>query len=118
MIYENEKIFAFLDIHPNNPGHCLIVPREHHADYLETPDDVLAEMITRGKKIAEAVIDVVDANGFNTIINTRPASGQVIFHTHMHIIPRFKDDGLKLWPAKEIPEKEMTKIQEKIRAKI
>jgi len=113
-VYENDKIVAFLDIHPNNPGHTLIVPREHHKDLLETPDDVLAEILSKTKKIAPAIMKAVGAQGFNSIFNTKPAAGQVIFHTHMHIIPRFTNDGLKHWPDKHLSPEQMKKVKEQI----
>src|SRR3990172_8992964 len=89
IVYENDKIVAFLDIAPSNPGHTLIVPRAHHVDLLETPDDVAAEITIKAKKIAAGVITAVKADGFNFVFNTKPAAGQVVFHTHAHIIPRF-----------------------------
>ncbi len=113
-IYENDKIVAFLDIAPSSPGHTLVVPKEHYADLLDTPDDVLAEIITKAKKIAPAVVKGVNAQGFNTIFNTKPAAGQVVFHTHLHIIPRFTNDGLKHWPKIDMSKEEMKEIKEKI----
>ena len=115
-VYENDKIFAFLDIMPVNPGHTLVVPREHHADLLETPDDVLSDMITRTKKIAAAIMKAVNADGFNVGINTKPVAGQAVFHTHLHIMPRFKDDGLRHWPHKKLSDEEMKRVQDAIRA--
>jgi len=113
-VYENDKIVAFLDIHPCNPGHVLVVPREHHADLLETPDEVLTDILSRTKKIAPAIIKAVGAQGFNSTFNTKPAAGQVIFHTHMHIIPRFTNDGLKHWPEKQTTPEELKKIKDNI----
>ncbi|MBW3016270.1 HIT family protein [Candidatus Woesearchaeota archaeon] len=113
-IYENDKIVAFLDIHPCNRGHALVVPKEHHSDLLETPDEVLAEIMSRTKKIAPAIVKAVKADGFNTIFNTKPAAGQCVFHTHLHIIPRYKDDGLKHWPEKEFSKDEMENIKKAI----
>ena len=110
-VYENDKIVAFLDIHPNNPGHTLVVPKEHHEDLLVTPDGLLGDIMSLTKKIAPAVVEAVNADGFNTIFNTKPAAGQVIFHTHMHIIPRFTGDGLKHWPEKDMSTEEMQKIK-------
>jgi histidine triad (HIT) family protein len=115
MVYENDKIFAFLDINPNNKGHTLVVPKQHCTDLLETPDDVLADMMSRTKKIAEAIMKAVNADGFNTILNTKPAAGQVIFHTHLHIIPRFKDDGFKHWPHQEVTPEDLKKVQDLIK---
>lgn len=113
-VYENDRIVAFLDIHPNNPGHTLVVPKEHHEDLLETPDETLAEILAKTKIIASAIMNAVNAEGFNSIFNTKPAAGQVIFHTHLHIIPRFSDDGLKHWPEKDMSKEEMQSIKEKI----
>jgi len=117
-VYENDKIVAFLDIHPSNKGHTLVVPREHHADLLETPDDVLADILSRTKKIAPAIMNTVGAQGFNSIFNTKPAAGQVIFHTHMHIIPRFTNDGLKHWPEKHMSAEELKKVASEIKAQL
>lgn len=117
-VYENDKIFAFLDISPVNPGHTLVVPRAHHTDLLETPDDVLSDMITRTKKIAAAIVKAVKADGFNIGVNTKPAAGQAVFHTHLHIIPRFSGDGLKHWPHKKLTPEEMQKVTEQIKAQL
>ena len=118
IVYENDKIVAFLDIRQINPGHVLVVPKEHHIDLLETPDHVLSEMITKTKKLANAVMKGVKADGFCIGINTKPASGQVVMHTHLHIIPRFKGDGLRHWPGKELSKEEMQKIKKDIQAQL
>ncbi len=117
-VYENDKIFAFLDHSPVNQGHTLVLPREHHIDLLDTPDEVLSDMITRTKVIATAVMKAVKADGFNTAVNTKPAAGQAVFHTHLHIIPRFKDDGLANWPRKDISAEEMQQIKESIKKEL
>jgi len=113
-VYENDRIVAFLDIHPSNKGHTLVVPKEHHTDLLVTPDEVLAEIMAKTKKIAPAVVKAVNAQGFNTIFNTKPAAGQMIFHTHLHIIPRFTNDGLKHWPEQKTTSEELKRIKDKI----
>jgi len=118
MVYENDKIFAFLDNNPVNKGHTLIVPKGHYVDMLETPDDVLGDMMTRAKKIAEAVLKGVKADGFNTAMNTKPAAGQVVFHTHMHIIPRFENDGFKHWKGKQLSPEEMQKIRDDVKKEL
>ena len=117
-VYENDKIFAFLDVAPINPGHTLVVPRSHHADLLDTPDDVLSDMITRSKKLAAAIVKAVNADGFNIGINTKPAAGQAVFHTHLHIIPRFKDDGFTHWSGKKLSAEEMQKVTEDIKKEL
>jgi len=117
-VYENDKIVAFLDIHPNNPGHTLVVPKEHHADILETPDDVILDIMSRTKKIAASIMKAVGAQGFNIICNTKPAAGQIIFHTHFHIIPRFTNDGLRHWPEKHLSAEELKNVAQRIKAEL
>ena len=113
-VYENDKIIAFLDIQPINKGHTLIVPKKHFADFLDTPEDVLCEMMTSAKKIAAAAVKAVDADGFNIGINTKPAAGQIVMHMHLHVMPRFNNDGLKHWPGKTLTKEEFTKIRDQI----
>lgn len=117
-VYENDKIFAFLDISPVNKGHTLVVPRAHHVDLLETPEDVLADMMTRTKKIAAAVVKAVKADGFNLGCNTKKAAGQAVFHTHLHIIPRFLNDGLQSWPHQKFDDATMQKVATDIKAQL
>lgn len=113
-VYENDKIVAFLDISPVNQGHCLVVPKTHFTDLLDTPDDVASDMIIKTKKIAKVIIDYVKADGFNVGINTKPAAGQIVFHTHLHIIPRFSNDGLKHWPKKLVSKEDMESIRKHV----
>jgi histidine triad (HIT) family protein len=113
-IYENDKVFSFLDIAPVNKGHALVIPKEHHESLLEMPDDVLAEVAKATKKVARAVLEAVGTDGFNVQQNNREIGGQVVPHFHNHIIPRFKDDGLKFWPQQKYEEGESEKLSKKI----
>ncbi|MBD3304618.1 HIT domain-containing protein [Candidatus Woesearchaeota archaeon] len=113
-LYENDKILAFLDISPIHKGHTLIIPKEHHENILDMPDETLAELAKTTKKISKAVKEATNADGFNVTQNNGAAAGQAVFHFHTHIIPRFDGDGLKTWPHKDIPEEEMKRIQEDI----
>lgn len=114
-VYEDEKTFAFLDIRPINAGHTLVVPKAHSKDILEAdPDDVCALMDTV-KKITSKILSAVSANAFNLGMNTGAAAGQVIFHTHLHIMPRFSDDGFEHWRGKAITDEERNKLALKIR---
>lgn len=100
-IFEDDEVVAFLDIRPVNRGHSLVVPKKHFENILATPDEVLSTMIAHTKKIAAGIAKATGADGFNIGINTGVASGQTVFHTHLHIIPRFNNDGLKPWPHEE-----------------
>lgn len=114
-IYEDDKLFAFLDINPVNKGHTLLITKDHYEDFLSLPDDLIAYLFQKGKKIAPAVKQGAGANGFNIGINNGPAAGQVIFHCHLHIIPRKNDDGHKMWSGKQYQEGEIKKYSEKIK---
>lgn len=118
-IYETDKVLAFLDISPVNKGHTLVVTKEHYDNSLETPDELLAEIVKVVKKIALAQKQVLGAEGVNFGINNGAAAGQIIFHTHWHVIPRFSDDGLKLWGSKNYEsDKERDEIAERIKNRL
>ena len=100
-VYEDSKVIAFLDIHPVNPGHTLVVPKNHSRNILEDNIDDLTSSMSAIRRIAGAVIKAVKADGFNLGVNTNAAAGQAVFHTHFHVIPRFINDGLRHWPQKD-----------------
>ncbi len=113
-IYEDEAIIAFLDIYPVNKGHALIMPKNHATNFLEDTDKDSTKCIKVAKRIAKAVMEATKATGFNLIVNTNKAAGQVIMHTHFHIIPRYENDGLKHWPQGKYDDKEVEKVREEI----
>ncbi|HOZ36540.1 MAG TPA: HIT family protein [bacterium] len=96
-VYEDEKIIAFLDISPINKGHVLVVPKEHFENLLETPDELISKIMIIAKRLGLAIKKATDAEGINIGINNGAGAGQVVFHTHIHVIPRFINDGYKLW---------------------
>jgi histidine triad (HIT) family protein len=93
IVYEDDSVVAFLDARPNHPGHTLVVPRAPHADIFALPEDVAGHLFTVAKKIAVAVKAAVAAEGVNISMNNGAAAGQEVFHAHIHVIPRFADDG-------------------------
>ncbi|MFH1770076.1 MAG: HIT family protein [archaeon] len=113
-IYEDNEFYAFLDINPINKGHVLVVPKTHCRNLLDFPRNQEADAMEVLKKVAKAVVKATNADGFNMGMNNEPAAGQVIFHAHFHIIPRFKDDGLHSWPDKNYDEGEMEKYRQEI----
>ena len=113
-VYGDDEIFAFLDIRPNNPGHTLICPKKHYQDLLDMPDELLSKLILVSKKLSKAIVDGVKADGFNIIQNNKAAAGQVVMHYHMHIVPRFPNDGFKHWQGKSTTPEELNKVKEKI----
>jgi len=113
-VYEDDDVLVFLDIAPVNKGHCLVVPKEHYIDALDTPPDVMAKVIQVAQKVGDALIKGVGAEGFNIGMNNKKAAGQVVFHLHVHVIPRFTKDGLQLWPGKSYQEGELETIKKKL----
>ena len=117
-VYEDDGVFAFLDIHPVNPGHTLIVPKKHVTDVVSSDDATLASVVSAARKVSAAVMRGMGALGVNIEINNGAAAGQVIFHLHAHIIPRFEGDGFKHWPGKEYALGEASEVAEKINAEL
>ena len=113
-IYEDDYVYAFLDIGPVNKGHTLVIPKQHYETFLDIPDDIVSKLAVALKKIADAVMKGVDADGFNIGMNNYEAAGQVVKHAHFHIMPRFRGDGLKLWPQGSYSDGEMEAVRQKI----
>ncbi|HEV3245175.1 MAG TPA: HIT family protein [Candidatus Paceibacterota bacterium] len=115
-VYEDGNTLAFLDIHPVNPGHVLIVPKAHAANIFDISAEEWSHVQETVRKAAVALERATGADGVNLMMNNREHAGQVVDHTHVHLIPRFKNDGLKLWPHKEYKEGEAEAMAEKVRA--
>ncbi len=114
-IYEDENTLAFLDIQPITKGHTLIIPKKHYNTFAETPADLLSQMMPIIQKIGIAVQKATQADGFNFGLNNGSAAGQIIMHTHFHIIPRYDNDNLAPWPSQERSAEEFKKITEDIK---
>jgi histidine triad (HIT) family protein len=95
-VHEDERTVAFMDINPATRGHLLVVPREHAADvHAIQPEDLKAVALT-AKAMAGRVRDKLGADGVNLINSAGSAAWQTVFHLHMHVIPRYEDDPLRL----------------------
>lgn len=114
-VYEDDTVFALLDIHPVNIGHIVMVPKTHYVNLYETPNETIAHMMVVAKKLAIAVKKAVGADGVNIEMNNEPDAGQVILHTHLHVIPRFQGDGFTYWHgARDYNEGEASEVSKKI----
>ena len=112
-IYEDEKILSFLDIAPANKGHALVMPKEHYETLLDVPDDIVFLKVV--KKVVRAMSSALGNEGFNILVNNKKVAGQLVPHVHIHIIPRFSGDGIKLnWMPKRYKDKEIDEFKEKI----
>ncbi len=92
-IYEDDKVIAFLDIHPRAPGHALVIPRYHAATLSELPESELPHLFGAVRKIAGAIVDRLRADGVTIGINQGRVAGQEVEHLHVHLIPRWENDG-------------------------
>lgn len=114
-IFENENILAFLDIHPVNPGHVLVIPKKHSLFLTQLKDSELSELIKVVRDIASIVFEITNAEGITITQNNGKAAGQVIPHIHFHIIPRFENDGFQnKWSTKKLTDSQFDEIQRKI----
>jgi histidine triad (HIT) family protein len=93
IIYEDEHVIAFLDIHPRAPGHTMVIPKVHAPNLLELPDEEVAPLFTAVKQVAALVSWRLHADGITMGVNQGRASGQEVDHLHVHLLPRWKDDG-------------------------
>ncbi len=96
IVDEDERTIAFMDVNPATRGHALVVPRRHAADVLEVGDEDLAATILAAKRLSARVMERLDADGVNLINTCGPAAWQTVFHFHVHVIPRYRDDPLRL----------------------
>lgn len=93
-VFDDEHIFAFLDIGPLAEGHLLVVPRSHYARIVDMPGTVASAMAAHLPRLASAVLAVTGAPGLNILQNNGRVAGQVVDHVHIHLIPRRDGDGL------------------------
>lgn len=115
-IYEDKDTLAFLDINPTNKGHTLIIPKQHFKNILDVSSEAFQKVMETVRKISPAVKKGSEADGLNIGISNEKAANQAVFHLHVHIIPRFENDGLKMFHQGSYKEGEAVKIAEKIKS--
>ena len=102
IVAENDRTVAFMDIMPATRGHLLVIPRAHSIDLLSVDPDDLAATVQAAKAMAQRVKDRLGADGVNLLNSCGSAAWQTVFHFHVHVIPRWDDDPLKLpWIPRE-----------------
>lgn len=111
IIYEDDKVMAFMDIDPINEGHTLLIPKEHYLDVDEIPDELLSHLMIVSKKIVSAIKRTFDLDGYSIMQNGGDFND--IGHYHLHIFPRYKNDGFG-WTSGE-DKHTSSEIAEKIK---
>ena len=114
-IYEDGTTLAFLDINPVNRGHTLVIPKEHFPNIYTIPRDYYERLMGVVHKLAPQIKTLVSADGVNIGMNNDGAAGQVIFHAHIHIIPRFSNDGHKHWHGEAYKQGEIEEMGKTLR---
>ena len=119
-LYEDDLIYAFLDISPINFGHTLVIPKEHHTSVATVPEATAGRMFRVGSRLGVAMRRGLDCDGFNLHLSDGTVAGQVVMHAHLHIVPRWTDDGFH-WNWRQLKyesDDARAKIAEKIRKHI
>src|SRR3954453_2344961 len=115
-IDSDERTVAFMDIAPATPGHALVVPRVHSADLLEIEAEDLSATVLASQRLGRRMKDVLGADGINLINACGAAAWQTVFHFHIHVVPRYEDDPLKLpWVPEPGNTDEITQVARKLR---
>jgi histidine triad (HIT) family protein len=116
IIDSDERTVAFMDIAPATPGHALVVPRRHSADLLEIEEDDLSATLIASQRLARRMKDVLEAEGINLINACGAAAWQTVLHFHIHVVPRYEDDPLKLpWIPEEGDPDEIARVAGSLR---
>lgn len=117
VVYEGDRTLAFLDINPGTRGHTLVIPRTHCSDLLDADPDDLAEVVEVAQRIARVAVNDLGAAGVNLIQSSGAAAFQTVFHLHVHVVPRYPDDGIVLpWIPSPGNAKEMDATATDLRA--
>jgi histidine triad (HIT) family protein len=115
-IYEDEVVFAFLDIGPVSDGHTLVIPKQHFENLHGCPAELLGSISSRLGKIAKAVSKAMNSDGYNVLCNNGRAAGQLVGHLHFHIIPRTTGDRVfDHWPSFKYPTGKIEQIAAEIK---
>lgn len=105
-LYEDGEFRVILDLSPATEGHALIMPKEHAANLYELPDENAAKVLVIAKKMASVMKEKLGCAGLNLVQNNGEAAGQTVSHFHVHVIPRYENDGQNInWvPGESTPE--------------
>jgi histidine triad (HIT) family protein len=116
IVDSDEHTVSFMDINPATRGHALVASRAHWADLMEISDEDLERTMLAAKRLARKIDRALEPDGFNILNSCRPAAWQTVFHFHVHVVPRYEDDPLKLpWIPREGDSDEIAALADRIR---
>ena len=112
-LYEDDKFVVILDLGPAAKGHALIIPKDHYANLYEIPADLAAAAMKLAQKMAIKMTNALKADGFNLVQNNGEVAGQTVFHFHLHLIPRYKEDEPCItWTPRSMSAEELDEIKD------
>ena len=114
-IYENEYVYSFLDINPCSIGHTLIIPKKHFENIFDMDEQYASEIFKAATHISNLLKEKLNADGVNLINNSGEVAHQAVFHFHLHVIPRYKNDGLNfIQPTLKLDQDYLKELQQKL----
>lgn len=114
-LYEDEKFRVILDLGPATRGHALILPKEHAENLYELPEEIAADVLVLAKRMAVNMMQKLHCDGMNLVQNNGEVAGQTVSHFHLHMIPRYKDDGQHInWVPGSPTQEELEAVQNQI----
>lgn len=114
-LYEDDMFRVILDLRPATKGHALILPKNHYANLYELPDNTAGEVMILAKRMASGMREKLFCDGFNLVQNNGECAGQTEFHFHLHLIPRYKEDGQSItWKSMSPSDEELSGIEKQI----
>ena len=114
-IHEDDDFKVILDLGPATKGHALILPKEHAANLFELPDETAAKVLVLAKKLGAQMKENLKADGMNLVQNNGEVAGQTVHHFHMHLIPRYENDGQQIgWAVGKSTSEELEAVRKQI----
>ena len=113
-VYEDDMFNVIMDISPAAKGHCLVICKEHYENALEASEAVLSKAFVLASKVASAVKSTTGCDGINILQNNGKAAGQTVYHLHVHIIPRWDNDGINLAPNSQDVDYDLGELAKQI----
>jgi len=118
-LYEDDSFRVILDLGPAARGHALIIPKAHYANIYELPEALAMKAMALAKHMASVMTKALECDGFNLVQNNGEAAGQTVFHFHMHLIPRYKEDQAEFgWNVGKLTDEVKAEVMDKVRAQL
>lgn len=115
-VYEDDKVLAFMNLQQKNPGHTLVIPKQHVVNIYDISEDTAADVARVAVRIGKALKKRFRPNGVNTLQNSEPAAMQSVMHYHVHVIPRyFGDDLFEIWDSPAASPEELQENARRLR---